>query len=290
MSYAVPDMIRLRSAAAERTSVASSGSGGRYAPAAWDQAEGQGRAGLWSAAASIGLHLGVAAAIFLGWTGIQQSEDPAQPALSIELAPLPSAPPAQPEQMAPGPQQVQAEQPRETEVEKLKLPPVPVVNTPNPPVVVPKEAERESRPEARPAPPRPAAPQTTAPQSVPAPTREQVGAPALGTPTAGERIAEQTWQGEVMAKIERVKRYPPASQQAKEEDRIRVTIRVDRSGRVLAANVVKSRRFARLDAEAVAAVMRASPLPPPPSSRSDAKLTFDIFVDFTVPQVRGRRR
>lgn len=289
MSYAVPDMMKLRSADAEHGVTDARVPVGLYVPAVSHGSQGQGRAGLVSAAASIGLHLGVAAAIFLGWTGIQQAEQP-QPALSIELAPLPSAPPAQPEQMAPGPQQVQADQPQETEVEKLKLPPVPLVNTPNPAVVVPKEPERERQPEAKPAPPRPAAPQTTAPQSVPAPTRDKVGAPALGTPTAGERIAEQTWQGEVMAKIERVKRYPSASQSAKEEDRIRVTIKVDRSGRVLSAMIVKSRGFARLDAEAVAAVMRASPLPAPPPSRPDARLTFDIFVDFTVPQVRGRRR
>jgi protein TonB len=285
----VPEKLKLRSADGEKVLAEFAGPTERYEPAVTKDVK-QGRVSLWGLAGSVGLHLGVAAAIFLGWTGTGQIEEPSQPALSIELAPLPSAPPAQPEQMAPGPQQSQAEQPQETEVEKLKLPPVPVVSTPNAAVVVPKEPERERQPEAKPAPPRPAAPETTAPQSVPAPASEQVGAPALGTPTAGERIAEQTWQGEVLAKIERVKRYPSASQQAKEEDRIRLTVRVDRSGRVVASSIVKSRGLARLDAEALAAVMRASPLPPPPASRLDAKLTFDIFVDFTVPQVRGRRR
>ncbi len=213
--------------------------------------------------------------------------------MAIELAPLPAAPPAKPEQVAPGVEQVKAEEPVETEVKELELPPVPVVAVADAPVVVPKTTERkpDPRPTPMPTPPRPAVQQTSAPAAVPLlPTREKAGAPAVGTPTASDQIAEQTWQGQVMAKLERSKRYPAESQQAKEEDRVRMTIRVDRSGRVLERSIVKSRGHARLDAEAMAVIMRASPFAAPPASMRDGDLKFDVYIDFLVAKVRGRRR
>lgn len=249
---------------------------------------------LIAAAFSVGLHLAVAALVLVKWTQTPDAPPPKQPAMMIELAPLPSAPPAPPEQVAPGVQQVEKVEPVEVEDKPLDLPPVPVVAVKNPPVVVPKKPEfdPDPTPTPRPTPIKPRQPvqQTTAPASVPLPPREKAGAPAVGTPTASDQVAEQTWQGQVLAKLEKSKRYPSESRQDKEEDRVLMTIKVDRSGRVLDRVIVRSRGNARLDAEAMAVVMRASPFPAPPASIRNADLTFNVYIDFLIAQPRGRRR
>ena len=236
-------------------------------------------------AASVGLHIAVFGALFFTWRGTLPDEPAKRPAMAVELLPLPAAPPVPPEEVAPGVEQTKAEETPKPVVDTRPPLPKPAVVL-RPTVAASEETPREPEPEpVRPQQQR--VEQTTAPAPAPLPPREAAAAPVLGTPTVSDKVARQTWQGQVMADLERSKRYPAGE---KEKDRIRMTITVDRSGRVLDRRIVASGGHARLDAEAMAAVMRASPFPEPPSSLSDRELTFDIFVDFQTGQVRGRRR
>ena len=239
-------------------------------------------------AASIGIHLVALGALMIVWRNVQP-EKPARPtSMAVELLPLPSAPPVPPEEAAPGPEQVEAQEPPKPIVEKKQVLPVPPIRMPTATVAV------AERPQPEPDPVRPTQPkrveQTTAPAPSPLPPKEVAAAPALGTPTVSDQAAQQTWEGKVLAKLERLKRYPKESQSAGDQDRIMVTIRVDRAGNVITSSILRSRGLSALDAEVMALVRRCSPFPAPPASLRDADLTFVVPVEFSVARPRSRRR
>jgi len=82
------------------------------------------------------------------------------------------------------------------------------------------------------------------------------------TPSAEETI----WEGRVLARLASFKRYPVLAQRAGLQDSVMVRFIMDRTGRVLSAEIDKSRGFPLLDSEATALIRRASPLPAPPAS------------------------
>lgn len=90
--------------------------------------------------------------------------------------------------------------------------------------------------------------------------------------------AQVTWEGAVLAQLERHKRYPRAAQRRSQEGVPSVIIRINRQGKVLSVRLSHSSGFAMLDEEATALPERASPLPPPPP----AEMAGDPF-EFTVP-------
>ncbi|MBO9524920.1 MAG: hypothetical protein J7517_02155, partial [Sphingobium yanoikuyae] len=62
--------------------------------------------------------------------------------------------------------------------------------------------------------------QTTAPQAVQAPVQDKNEAPVEGNNAAPPSDAEQAWEGRVLAKLERNKRYPAAAQSAGQQDTV----------------------------------------------------------------------
>lgn len=60
-----------------------------------------------------------------------------------------------------------------------------------------------------------------------------------------------------------------------------VAFSIDRSGRVLSAQIVKSSGSVTLDKEAVALTQRASPVPAPPSDLLGSKLYLKVPISFT---------
>jgi len=98
-----------------------------------------------------------------------------------------------------------------------------------------------------------------------------------GTGQSHQR-ARVTWQKELMAHLDKFKRYPTERSQKSAEILIAMTL--DRTGRVLAANIVKSSGDEAFDHAAVAMVERASPVPPPPPLVADDGLDFSLPVIF----------
>lgn len=86
------------------------------------------------------------------------------------------------------------------------------------------------------------------------------GAPAL----SGAEV--QAFRSRLLSHIERFRRYPPEARAAAHEGVVRVQFVMDRNGNVTEAWVEQSSGSAFLDREAVAAVLRAQPLPAPPDN------------------------
>lgn len=169
-----------------------------------------------------------------------------------------------------------------------------------PPVETPPEIVAEvaaPRPMARPENLKP--PSNPVEKAEPAPTRE-TGAPAQAQRRArventtsaeavratqnsrGARADAETparWQAQLLAHLERRKRYPAAASRSGAEGTPVVRISVDAQGRVLSAGLVRSSGHASLDREVVAMARRASPVPPPPPG---VPRTFDIPVRFEI--------
>jgi TonB family protein len=87
-----------------------------------------------------------------------------------------------------------------------------------------------------------------------------------------------TWQKELMAHLDKFKRYPTERSQKSAE--ILIALTLDRTGRVLAANIAKSSGDEAFDHAAIAMVEHASPVPPPPPLIADEGLDFSLPVIF----------
>jgi protein TonB len=68
-----------------------------------------------------------------------------------------------------------------------------------------------------------------------------------------------------MSHLERHKRYPSGPRLRREEGVAQVRFTIDDSGRVLSVQLARRSGNAELDAEVLALVRRASPVPAPPS-------------------------
>jgi periplasmic protein TonB len=109
-----------------------------------------------------------------------------------------------------------------------------------------------------------------APQSV---------APAQGSGASAQR-AKVTWQKELVAHLDKHKKYPAERQQKTAE--ITVNFELDRLGKVLNVSIVKSSGDAAFDEAALAMVRRSDPLPQPPPLVADEGLSFTLPVIFRV--------
>jgi protein TonB len=226
---------------------------------------------------SAALHVVIAGAVFVDWDW-RKSEPAAPPAaMMVELAVMPSSPPVPPSEVPPGPEQVEAA-PKPKALEMPKFDPPPRADSAlKPEFAVP--LKQESQPtdaklvaaEAR---------QTTAPPSIEAPKDEINKAPVEGANSAAPSDAEQAWEGRILAKLERNKRYPAEAQSSGQEDVVLVRMVLDRHGRLLSSAVAKSRGLFLLDREVLQLTQRSSPFPPPPDSVAGEQIHLVVPVEF----------
>lgn len=303
------------------------------------------RAGLaavrWTAAAAavVAVH-GAAVWLAINWRTAEAAPNEPPPAVMIDLAPLPVAPPAPPEEVAPGQQMTEA-QPlptpdAPTPVEDAKPDPAPPVETqavgdakPDPTPPIPPQTVQDVKPDstlppapepdvkvpdlpkkddadavlAPPPPPPPPIPkgqkkpppkpheverkkpvrpdkkvvrQTTAPPTSEAQRSEVAAAPAAGA-SFQTPVSPATWKGELMAHLNRYKRYPAG---ATGFGTASISFAINRSGEVLSARLIGSSGDWVLDAEAVGLARRASPVPPPPPGIGGGVITLTVPVRF----------
>ncbi len=169
------------------------------------------------------------------------------------------------------------------ETKPVEEPPPQVPPAPDPEVAVapaprPQEVRQESQQQQE---PRPPAPVTLAPQALPVETAPVAAAPEQGPfkPSDAKAVqAWQKWQKQIVALLERNKRYPPTAQSRRQQGVAQVFFSLDRQGRVVESRVVRSSGAAVLDEEAVALVRRAQPFPAWPAREFTGER-----VDLTVP-------
>ena len=231
-------------------------------------------------------------AIAAGMVAWRDEIEPAEPAAAIviEFAPMPVAPAAPQTEIPPGPEQVMSDaspnKPVKSLEEKEKVeekveskpieePPPEIKPAPNPDVAVeppPQEVPTPQRQE-----PRPPAPTTSAPQALPDQTAAIPAAPIQGRITPHNSNAVPTWKTQIVALLERNKRYPAVAQSRREQRIAQVFFSLDRKGRVIDSRISRSSGASALDEEALALLRRAQPFPAPPRELPGDR------VDLTVP-------
>jgi protein TonB len=148
----------------------------------------------------------------------------------------------------------------------IEEPPPSVEPPPSPPIeprapLPPVEASPPPKPEP-PTAPKPAPRPQPKPQSKPAPARPALGG-AASRPAAPKGDAD-AYRASLYARICGAVRYPEAARERGAEGVAVVSFSFDAAGQVTSAGLAQSSGDAALDADAVASVRRANPLPPPP--------------------------
>src|SRR5262245_8516415 len=190
----------------------------------------------------------------------------AQPAPpETQVAALPEPVPVEPPPPVPAAEVVLPMPPEKPVEEKIEPPPQPRD--------MPKKDAKKEQPKKKTAPPRTAA---AAPTRSAAPASPQQGVAARSNAT------DNDWRSRLIAALQRSKRYPAGAQSRKEQGTAVLNFTMDRNGRVLARHIARSSGVAELDAEVMALVMRAQPLPPFPASMAQPRMTLSVPIRFSV--------
>ncbi|HUL88096.1 MAG TPA: TonB family protein [Pseudolabrys sp.] len=232
----------------------------------------------WAAcfALAVAFHGAGAAALLARWNDDDLVAN--APVITIELAALPVAPETTPNEIPPGPQQ-QAAQP-EPEPEKplekeLELPPDPKAEPLQAVMPPPKVAEKpDKKPKQR------HASVASAPSS--ADTKaERAAAPMAGANSQNPN-ALPNWKSQLVAQLERNKRYPPEAQSRGEQGIAQLAFSIDRSGGVHNARITRSSGSSALDQATLALVARAAPLPPPPPEIAGSQIPISVPIRYNM--------
>lgn len=92
----------------------------------------------------------------------------------------------------------------------------------------------------------------------------------------------QTWEGTLLAHLERRKRYPTEARAQQREGVAYVRFVMTRDGRFLSAELERSSGHPALDREAVALLRRAQPLPKPPPDVPGDPVSLSVPVEFFI--------
>jgi TonB family protein len=251
---------------------------------------------LWLAAAAVALAIHVGGAALALASLPPEEPDDAVGAPAIEIGMEPMAPRTEPTDLPIGPEtEASAASPpvveQKAEVKPTELPTdVPTATEDADRVVAthdtrkPKDEEQDvTASQTAPSAESAAAVAMAPPSSETARESIQSVAPAQGSGES-ERRARLTWQKELLAHINRHRRYP--ADRAQQEAHLMLAVVLDRTGRVVSASIARSSGDASFDKEALAMMRRADPVPPLPPLIADEGLSFILPVDF---RPRGRK-
>lgn len=182
--------------------------------------------------------------------------------VSVELAPIDSAPDAVEEDIAPAmetmvesqpvPERLDEKPPEELIVEQppeevLTLDPIPITKQPEKVENMPPPAPRTAQ-------------------------KVRGGAPAV----------DPSWQADLVRQLQRFKRYPPEAQSRSEQGVVLLGFTLDRTGHVLSHRIARSSGYADLDNEVTAMITRAQPLPPFPATMTQPSIDLMVPIHFSL--------
>ncbi|PKP94635.1 MAG: energy transducer TonB [Alphaproteobacteria bacterium HGW-Alphaproteobacteria-16] len=199
----------------------------------------------------------LAAALFT-WHAVDPAVAPtSRPLTVMELAPL-EAPPEPVKDVAPGPEQVERQEAKPKPISEVF--PQPLIQLP-----ISSASLRETREPVELIDPGPPVPQTTAPKSIAAPSANRLASDA-----------KPSWEGQLLAHLERFRRYPARARAARQQGVATIRFTMNRAGMVLSSALVRSSGVSTLDTAALDTLKRAQPLPAVPADRPDT-------VELTIP-------
>lgn len=149
---------------------------------------------------------------------------------------------------------------------------------PEPPRDLPKTPPRDAANWVIP-PPTPPQPRTDAlaPLQQQASVAASPPSPPLPPGPSEATPGRESWEGRVMAQLERFRRYPHAARARRHEGVVQVRVTLSRDGHLLALSVEKSSGYAMLDQAALDTFRRAEPLPAVPDDRpAPVELSFPV--------------
>ena len=122
--------------------------------------------------------------------------------------------------------------------------------------------------------------------SPPVVAQPPVAAPAPPAPVAAPSKAlgetRDSYLGRVLAQLNRFKQYPRAARQARIEGVVMLHFVMDADGKVQSADIAKSSGRPVLDAEALALIQRAQPLPALPGDFPTRTLDAVVPIEFSL--------
>lgn len=139
-------------------------------------------------------------------------------------------------------------------------------------------------------PPTPPQPQMTAAAAA----QEQASMPSIAAPKVAEakttslgllpsaRKSKATWQKQLAVHIDGFKRYPEAARSNAGTGEVVVRFAIDRSGAVVTRQLLQGSGNTALDEEAIAMLVRAAPLPVPPSDVPGDTFEMAIPIRFKL--------
>jgi len=232
----------------------------------------------WGAcfALALGFHAAGAAALLAHWS--EDSDLVANaPVVMIELAALPVAPDLTPTEVPPDTvlsKEAEPEPEPPKPIEKVEIPVAPKAEMEMVPPPKPLEKKVEKKPKQKQA----------AVSSAPSTAETKAERAAAPTPGAFSHNpnALPNWKSELVARLERAKRYPSEAQSRGEQGVSQLAFSVDRSGGVHNARIVRSSGSSALDSATLELVERAAPLPPPPPEVAGAQIAISVPIRYNM--------
>jgi periplasmic protein TonB len=239
-----------------------------------------GLAGNWRRWLSCGLVTVCAHGAVAGWLARRSDAMPSGAPVEtiiVDLAPVTAnavdpTPPDNPAEleapMMPPPDRAVAPRPPEQVLQAYTPATAPITTTPDPP---PAAAKMPLAAKIKPQPFKPTPHRSTRVADLPAHPR-----PPL---PAANPVARANWHSQVVSQIERNKRYP-ADVRQRDNGVTRVAFLIDRTGRVLAANIAAPSSSDALDQESLATIRRAAPFPAPPVDVPGNAFSFTVPIRY----------
>lgn len=217
----------------------------------------------WGVLLSLAVHVLVLLLALWQWRSPAPAPKPNRTEL-VSLQLLPAAAPQvavqerealEEQKPAPEPAKPESPKPKETATEASQAAPL---DRPTPPL--PPTDHGLGRPESA------AKPAAAPPEATAAAAPVTPSLPPAPQPVSAQ---QQSWEGQVLARLERFRSYPSIARAQRAQGVVYVRLRLNRGGQLLSATLEQSSGHASLDRAALATVMRANPLPAIPPELPD---------------------
>jgi len=135
-----------------------------------------------------------------------------------------------------------------------------------------------------PTPPKETSTDAVIPEEKP-PEKVQTTSPAPRTTVRTEASAprvDPSWESLLLKHLQQFKNYPSGARERSEQGVVTLNFTVDRSGHIISRHIVNGSGFADLDAEVLAMVERAQPMPAFPPSMTEDQLDLSVPIRFSL--------
>ncbi len=135
---------------------------------------------------------------------------------------------------------------------------------------------------------KPVPPKETSPDAVPVPKpppKVEQTSPAPRTTVhelASAPRIDPSWESLLLKHLQEFKNYPDEARRRNEQGVVLLAFSIDRNGHVVSRHIVRGSGYADLDAEVMALVERAQPMPAFPPSMTEAQLNLTVPIRFSL--------